>query len=286
LNRSATRAAAFEPIKTQRAFEDIAAQLRALIASGQLKPGDRLPSEKELIERFGVSRNAVREALRSLELAGLVELRMGSSGGAVVMTGKPNVVINALTNLYHVGAIRPIDLTQARICIESGVVRLLCETLQESDLEQLRRNVREMREAELREDFEERARLNLQFHQLLGAATRNPVLEIMMRAIMEIMRLFVEKIGHTQKPYTLPSRRRLLRHLERRDAEAAVKEMVSFLERLHRDYMASWQKGAEANALRTGIEAAAQAKGVGRRVVETPDFPVPGTRSSSSMPDQ
>jgi len=231
--------AQFSPITSQRVFEDIAEQIRGLVSNGELKPGDRLPPERELVERFNVSRNAVREALRSLELAGLVELRMGTSGGAVLRGGDPAVVVNALSDLYHVGAISPIHVTEVRIWIEGVLVEVLCQRITDDEIESLERNVNAMEKAEVRGDYEERSRLNLEFHCMLGAVTHNPIMEIVMKAIMELMRLFVEKLGQKQKSYTVPSRRRLLKQLKDRDASAARKEMVSFLDRLHTDYMNS-----------------------------------------------
>ncbi len=227
----------FSPVTSQRIFEDIAGQIRELVANGQLKPGDHLPPERELVERFNVSRNAVREALRSLELAGLVELRMGSSGGAVLKRGNHAVVVNALSDLYHVGAILPIHVTEARIWVEGVLMEVLCERITDSELDLLQQNVKEMEKAENSGDYEARSRLNLEFHAMLGAATHNPIMEIVMKAIMELMRLFVEKLGQTQKSYTVPSRRRLMKHLRERNAVEARKEMVHFLERLHKDYM-------------------------------------------------
>jgi GntR family transcriptional repressor for pyruvate dehydrogenase complex len=249
----------FAPVTSQRAFEDIASQIRLLVAGGQLRPGDHLPPERELVERFGVSRNAVREALRSLELAGLIELRMGASGGAVLKAGNPSVVVNGLSDLYHVGAIQPIHVTEARIWIEGALVEALCARITDAEIELLKLNVKAMEKAQAAEDYQERARLNLEFHTMLGAASRNPIMEIVMRAIMELMGLFVDKIGQTQKSYTVPSRRRLLRHLANRDAGAARQEMVSFLDRLHKDYMSS-MPAAEASPAPASATAAAAAQ--------------------------
>ena len=72
-------ASQFSAITPHRAFEDIADQIRGLVASGRLRPGDRLPPERELAALFNVSRNTLREALRALELAGMIEARKGAS---------------------------------------------------------------------------------------------------------------------------------------------------------------------------------------------------------------
>src|SRR5262249_26942203 len=74
----------FQPARTVRAFEAVLAQLRAGIADGRLRPGDRLPPTQTLARDFGVSRNAVLEALRALERSGLVTVRRGARGGAFV----------------------------------------------------------------------------------------------------------------------------------------------------------------------------------------------------------
>ena len=77
---SASAPTAFKPIRSQRAFEEIAEQIRNELVQGRLGVGSRLPSERALAEQFGVSRNTLREALRSLEHAGLLRLQKGATG--------------------------------------------------------------------------------------------------------------------------------------------------------------------------------------------------------------
>src|ERR1700710_2802950 len=74
----------FMPVSVGRVSQVIVEQIRVLVRDGKLKRGDRLPSERDLCERFGVSRVTVREALRVLEASGLVEIRVGARGGAFV----------------------------------------------------------------------------------------------------------------------------------------------------------------------------------------------------------
>lgn len=74
----------FRPIHTKRAFEEICARIREQLALGVLKPGDKLPAERDLAQQLGVSRNVLREALRSLEMAGVLRLQKGVKGGAFV----------------------------------------------------------------------------------------------------------------------------------------------------------------------------------------------------------
>jgi GntR family transcriptional repressor for pyruvate dehydrogenase complex len=235
-----TSALGFTPIASQRAFEDIAAQIRNLVARGQLKPGDRLPAERNLSAMFNVSRNTLREALRALELAGMIELRKGASGGAFVLPGNSGVVVNGLRDLYHLGAITPESLTEARIWLSAIVVRVACERMTEEYLQALETNVKDATRAQKAGNFEERARLHREFHNILAASSQNPIITITMEAVMEVMHKFVERIGPSENPYTLPSRRRMIKLLRARDADGAVDEMTTFLERLHTKYMGLW----------------------------------------------
>ena len=236
----------FAPIAPQRAFEDIAAQIRDLVARGKLKPGDRLPAERDLSAKFNVSRNTLREALRALELAGMIELRKGASGGAFVLPGNSDVVVNGLRDLYHLGAITPEALTEARIWLSAIVVRVACERMTEEDLQALEANVEAATRAQKAGNFDERSRLHREFHTILAASTRNPIITITMEAVMEVMRKFIERIGPSENNYTLPSRRRLIKLLRERDADGAVAEMTKFLERLQAKYMDLWNSRAAA----------------------------------------
>ena len=230
----------FAPITPQRAFEEIAAQIRTLVAQGKLKPGDRLPPERDLASRFAVSRNTLREALRALELAGMIELRKGATGGAFVLPGSSGVIVNGLRDLYHLGTITPQHLTEARIWLSEVVVRVACERATEADLLALEANVAAAARAHNAGNFAERAALHREFHTILATITRNPIVQITMEGVSEVMAQFIKRIGPSENPFTLPSRRRLLKHLRARDADAAVLEMTRFLQRLQTKYLDLW----------------------------------------------
>ena len=76
--------AIFRPVRQLRVFEEIVAQLKQSILNGRFKPGDKLPTERELVEQFQASRVAIREALRTLENSGFIVTRQGANGGAYV----------------------------------------------------------------------------------------------------------------------------------------------------------------------------------------------------------
>lgn len=227
-----------EPISPQRIYQEVANQLRRSISEGKLRPGDKLPPERNLAQMFGVSRNTMREALRALELSGLLELRLGSTGGAFVLPGSSNAVVNGMRDLYFLGAITPEHLTDARISMSAAVIRMACAHMTDEDMEVLEKNVAQAARVDKTGNFAERTRHHQAFHVLLAQATHNPILIATTEGIMEITRQFVKAIGPTyDQDYTLPSRKRLLQHLRRRDADKAVKEMAQALTKLHEGYM-------------------------------------------------
>lgn len=227
----------FEPIRSARAFEDIESQIRARISAGDLKPGDRLPAERELAAEFSVSRNTLREALRVLEIVGLLELRQGSLGGAFVRPGNPGVIVNSLRDLFQSGSITPRELTDARIWIGGTVVRVACERAKAEDLDALEANIEASAQAHAEGDLARRTAVNLEFHSLLGKATHNTLMAIMMDGIMAITREFFARLGRQADPDVLPSRRKLLRHMRKGEADLAAEEMTRHLTRIHRLYL-------------------------------------------------
>ena len=227
----------FAAIAPTRAVDEISAQVREMIAAGKLKPGDRLPSERDLSARLHVSRNTLREALRALEHAGIVEMRKGATGGAYVRPGSSGVIVTGMRDLYHLGAITPQELTEARVWLAEVVVRVACERATEADFAALDANIDASAHAG---EFDERARLNRNFHVLLARVTRNPVMVITMEGIVEVFAQFIAQIGPSDNAFILPSRRRFMKHLRARDADAAVAELTKALVRLQTKYMDQW----------------------------------------------
>src|SRR4051812_3996312 len=101
----------FSPVSVNRISEVIVEQVRLLIREGKLVPGDRLPSERSLCERFGVSRVTVREALRVLEANGLVEIRVGARGGAFVTLPSSERLGEGLAELLTLAPMTAGDVT-------------------------------------------------------------------------------------------------------------------------------------------------------------------------------
>lgn len=176
------------PISPQRIFQEVADQLRRNISEGKLKPGDKLPAERELAQLFGVSRNTMREALPALELSGLIELKLGAACGAFVLPGSSNAVVNGMGDLYFLGAVTPEHLTEARISISAAVIRMACERITDQELAELEANVAAAERAHKAGNFRERTRHHQAFHVLLAKVMHNPILIATTEGIMEVTR--------------------------------------------------------------------------------------------------
>jgi GntR family transcriptional repressor for pyruvate dehydrogenase complex len=223
----------FAPAQATRAFDDVVRQIRERVYTGELRPGDRLPSERAMSEQFGVSRNMVREALRMLEITGIVELRKGAAGGAFICRGRPELVARSLSDMLRLSAFTLSDMTEARMWLSSTIVRAACERATEEDIARLQANVSEAAELAASEDWASVAVVNIEFHNLLASASGNPVLAMIQRSVMDVMRQISLVAGPIRSDITIKSRVRFLRHLRNRDQEKAVIEMERNLKRVH-----------------------------------------------------
>jgi DNA-binding FadR family transcriptional regulator len=237
MDAAARAAPSFAPVPAGRAFDGISHQIREAMASGALKPGFRLPPERTLAAQFGVSRNTLREALRSLENSGVLQLRRGGHAGAYVRESSGQGVATGLLDMYKLGGLTPAQLTEARILVETAIVRAACTNCTEDDLAALRANLAQAVKLDREQRIAERIATNLEFHRLLARATHNPLLVTLMAGILDVMHIFVGSIGPYEAPPVFASRRRFIARLEARDAEAAAAELEASLRRLQKRYL-------------------------------------------------
>lgn len=238
----------FGPIRPKRVFEEICERIRSQIAAGTLKPGDKLPAERELAEKFRVSRTAVREAFRSLEHAGLIGLQKGVKGGAFILDGNPTLT-RSFQDMISLGRISLADLTEARVLIQEVVVRLACERATEADFKALERDIAEVDELTRSGRLRERLSYSINFYKILANTTRNQVIIILMDSLTYILRLVVNEVGPDPKTDLVETRRAFMKCLRARDADGAVREMAAHLKRLH-DHLERARRKAGARTLR------------------------------------
>ncbi len=226
----------FRVVQTRRTFEEVAAQVRKLLFSGSLQPGDRLPAERELSQMLGIGRPALREALRALEVSGLITLRKGKVGGAFVTGGDPRVVSGGMADLVRLGKVSIEQLFEAREWFLSSLVRPVCQRVTLKELELLRENVavaEHLHEAGL---YQERIEQNSEFYVLLAEASRNPFALLVVRSLSDALRGLIEAVGSDLAPSFFARRRELIKALAARDEESALKLMVQSVKATEQTY--------------------------------------------------
>ncbi len=239
---------AFRPAR-RRSFEEVASQIRERIEDGTFRVGDKLPAERALAEQLGVSRNTVREALRSLEYAGLLDQRPGSAGGAFVRDGSVDVIRSAFDNLMRLRTVTASDVMEARLAIGRQVAMLACERYTEKDWQAMVENVEATREAALAGDLRRRVRHSLAFHDLLAAAANSPLLRILSGVLTDITTHFVRARGEMPNEFVIASRERMLQHLKDRNGARAADEMHAYLSRAFGSYLQGVELPASALAM-------------------------------------
>ncbi|MBS76812.1 MULTISPECIES: FadR/GntR family transcriptional regulator [unclassified Variovorax] len=224
----------FQPIKAKRAFEAVCEQIRREVALGTLKPGDRLPPEREFAEQLGVSRTAVREAMRSLENAGIVQCQQGMGGGAFIRKRDSSTVTQAVGDMVMLGQIPSHSVTEMRIILTEQAIRLACERATEEDFQAIEQDIDRAEELTLRGDFSRRNAYITEFYRILAQATHNQVMVMLVESLSELTRALLAKASPVPRSDVIGVRRNVLRLMRARDAEGAVKEMRAHLERLNR----------------------------------------------------
>ena len=170
--------------RAPRVYEQIVAHVERTIFEGRLRQGQKLPPERQLARDLKASRVAVREALRTLELRGLVEVRQGSTGGYFVREADDRALVRDFVTLFRLGRLSRAQLIEARRLVEPEVAFLAAQRASDAELKDLHAVV-ERRDAEAANGGEPR-RYDLEFHRLLSSIARNPGHAIVTHALMAL----------------------------------------------------------------------------------------------------
>lgn len=212
-----------------RTFDEAAEKVRDLLFNGALRPGDRLPAERELCTLLGISRPALREALRGLEAGGLLEMRPGKYGGTFITAGKASVVSGAMSDLLRLGSVSIAELFEARRWIQGAVVKAACERLTDAQIDALEQNVDEAEVAHAEGRYEDRIRINVEFHNMLADGSANSVAAIVVRGLTHAWQALMAEVGSDQVSGGIAYRRDLIAALRNRNSEAATLALAQIL---------------------------------------------------------
>jgi len=232
----------YAPIQPVKVFERVAAQIEKRILDGELRSGDRLPTERELAEQFQVSRTAVREAMKILAQKGLVDMRPGR--GTIVIDGAHEAMENSIGLLMkmkmRVGEKSGADnLVEVRAIFEIEIAALAAARATEKDIAAMREAIRVMDES--LNDANAFIAADNCFHEALAQATQNALILILLNSIVNLLseqrKQIFEVEGGPQRGQM--HHRRILESIVRRDPESARAAMASHLLQVREDVSAA-----------------------------------------------
>jgi GntR family transcriptional regulator, transcriptional repressor for pyruvate dehydrogenase complex len=226
----------FQPVRTRRAFEAVCDQVRAQLMSGVLRPGDRLPGEVELAERFRIGRSAVREALRSLEVSGLVEARKGVNGGFYIQNGSTGGLAQTVQDMVSLSQTSLESVTEARIELTGVAIRLACARATEEEFDAIQRDIDHHTELFRIGQGSRNRRSVTEFYRLIAQATHNAMIVMMLDALSEVYRSLLARLDPAPNKDIMVVRQRVLDLMRKRDAPAATQAMAAYLREVS-DYL-------------------------------------------------
>ena len=224
----------YKAVQSSRLYEQIVKQIEESILKGALKPGDQLPAERDLAQQFGVSRTAVREAVKTLREKGLVESYSGR--GTFITNGTSQAIKQSLDFMMRIGQQDGlVQLAEVRQILEPEIVALAASRVQEQHLAMMREAVAVMDEA-LR-DPDAYIEADLDFHLSLAEAAENPIILSLIDSIVGLLReqrlrIFYVDGGPERGQF---HHKRILEAVERHDADGARDAMRAHLQQVRED---------------------------------------------------
>ncbi len=224
----------YKVVRTSRLYEQIVQQIEESVLNGTLKPGDQLPAERELAQKLGVSRTAVREAVKTLREKGLVEAYSGR--GTFITDGTSQAARQSFDLMVKIGQQEGSPhLAELRLILEPGIAALAAVRAEDADIASMRDAVAVMDSAQ--KDPEAYIEADLDFHLSLAEAAGNPLILSLIDSIVGLLREQRIKIFNVEGG---PQRgqihhKKILLAMERRDCELARTAMRAHLEQVRED---------------------------------------------------
>ena len=228
----------YKLVRASRLYEQIVQQIEESIVKGDLKPGDQLPAERDLAQRFGVSRTAVREAVKALREKGLVEAYSGK--GTFITNSTTQAVRQSLDLMVKIGQAEGTNhLAELRAILEPDIAALAAARIQEPELATMREAVSTMDASG--GNPEAYIEADLDFHLALAEAAANPLILSLLDSIVGLLR---EQRLRTFRVPGGPERgqfhhKRILEAVERRDIQKARETMRAHLSQIREDTQSS-----------------------------------------------
>ncbi|MES2492531.1 MAG: GntR family transcriptional regulator [Pseudomonadota bacterium] len=211
-----------QAINKLRQFERLRDTILDDIGSGKLNPGDKLPAERTLSDQYGISRHAVREALRTLEMSGVLRFAKGSSGGAFIRESTGDGVSQSIRDMIVLGRMPLADLVAVRINLLVHALELAAVHATPAELDELEANIDDTAKAIDLHDPLASIGPVLEFNILLGRMSHNVVLSMLIESLAMIMKDVLLVYRLTTEVDLLTPRRKIVGCLREGDAVGAA----------------------------------------------------------------
>jgi len=224
----------YKVVRTSRRYEQIVQQIEERVLNGSLKPGDQLPAERDLAQQFGVSRTAVREAVKALHEKGLVEAYSGR--GTFITDGTSHAIRQSLDLMLKIGGAEgAAHLAELRSILEPEIAATAATRADEQHIAAMREAYAAM--ARALDNPEAYIEADLDFHLALAEAVANPLILSLMDSIVGLLR--EQRMGVFRAPggpeHGQFHHQRILEAVENHDAERARQAMRSHTQQVHED---------------------------------------------------
>ena len=183
----------FKKAKQTRVFQDVVEQIQTVILSGKLEPGSKLPAERALKDMFNTSRGTLREALRVLEQKGLIDIKLGVAGGAIVKRIDTEPIIESLALLIRSGNVSLQHIAEFRIQIEGSIMELAAQRATQEDIHKLEALFNEAKACYKKNEWENFLKIDEKMHTHIGIMTRNPVFQFVQKSIHDNIHQYYEE---------------------------------------------------------------------------------------------
>lgn len=224
------------PIKNRRFTDRILAQLKEYILSRQILPGERLPSEAEFAETFGVSRGTIREALHILEHDGIVRIKKGPGGGLFLSEGNLVQVIDSIFFTMRWEKISFDTLLETRKTLEDRIARLAAIRAGKEDIHEIEQILEKMKPVDLGHDLF--VQYDTDFHVALAKSAKNKILLIFMVAVKELHNRVVNdsELHDHLFPAAREYHQKILDAVKNKDPDKAAEMMAEHLDYFETHY--------------------------------------------------
>lgn len=226
-----------EEFKETKVYTKVINDIKEKILSGELKNGDRLPSEREMAERLDVSRTSIREAIRTLEIMGLIESKRGS--GNYITNSFGNSLFEPLSIMFMMQEYSTGDIHELRETLEIECCRMASRLISYEDIKLLKEIIDDMDKTY---DEDKSLLLDIRFHNIIVKSSNNPLIINVLKAISQLMDKFIKEsrkiilCEENNRKILLNSHKEIVLSLEERNESRAIISMKNHFDIIKRAY--------------------------------------------------